>query len=96
MRGCLISELSCSRFWFYGPKFLWVDFDFDNIDVQRLNDPGCSMNALFGSNKVYFLVQENSKTDLKFMRLEKYGSYIRLISITTLVLRFTEKLIKAH
>ena len=30
------------------------------------------------------------------MRLEKYGSYIRLISITTLVLRFTEKLIKAH
>ena len=38
--GCLISELNGSRFQFDGPKFLWGNFDFDNIDVQSLDDPG--------------------------------------------------------
>ena len=50
------------------------------------------MDALLGSNKVCLLVQENSKTDLEFMRLEKYSSYIRLTSITELVSRFIENL----
>ena len=85
LRGCLILELSGFRFWFNGPKFSWRDFDFDNIGVQRLDDPGCSMDALLSSNKVCLLVQENSKADLRFMRLEKYCSCIRLISITALV-----------
>ena len=92
LRGCLISKLRGSRFWFDGPKFLWGDFGFGNIAIQRLSDPGCSMDALLGSNKVCLLVQENSKADLKFIRLEKCSSYICLISITALVLRFIENL----
>ena len=89
-RGCLISELSVFRFWFDGPKFLLGDFSFDNIGAQRLDDPGYSMDPLLGSNKVCLFVQENSKTDSKLMRLEKYSSYIRLIGITALVLGFIE------
>ena len=50
------------------------------------------MDALLGSDKVGLFVQDDSKTDLKFMRSEKYSSYQRLISITALVLRFIENL----
>ena len=49
------------------------------------------MDTLLGSNKVC-LDHENSKTDLTFMRLEKYSSCIRLISVTTLVLHFIKSL----
>ena len=91
-RGCLVSKLSVSRFWLDGPTLLCGDFGFDNIGVQRLDHKGCSIDALLGFNERCLLVQENSKTDLKFMRLERYGSYIRSISITALVLRFTENL----
>ena len=37
LRECLISELSGSRFWFDGPKFLVGDFG--NIGAQGLDDP---------------------------------------------------------
>ena len=50
------------------------------------------MDALLGSNNVGLFVQDDSKTDLKFMRSEKYSSYQRLISITASVLRFIENL----
>ena len=82
--GCLISELSGSRFWFDGPKLLWGDLNFDSM----IDDPGCSVDELLGCNKVCLLVQENSKTNLKFIELEKHSSYMRLISITALVLGF--------
>ena len=82
--GCLISELGGSRFWFDGPKLLWGDLNFDSM----IDDPGCSVDELLGCNKVCLLVQENSKTNLKFIELEKYSSYVRLISITALVLGF--------
>ena len=58
------------QFWFRGPKILWEDFDFSNIVTQKLHDPVCSMYVLLDSNKICLLVQENSKTDLKIMRLE--------------------------
>ena len=77
LRMYLISELGGSRFWFDDPKFLWREFDFDSTRVKWFDDPGCSMDALLCSNKVCFLFQENSKQDLKFMILEKFGSYKR-------------------
>ena len=68
--GCLNSELSGSSFWFGGSKILWEDFDFSNIVTQKLDNPVCSMYVLLDSNEICLLVQENSKTDLKIMRLE--------------------------
>ena len=50
------------------------------------------MAALLAFKKVCLLVQENNKIDLKFMRLGKCNSYIRLIGITALVLCFIENL----
>ena len=74
-RECLISELSGSRFWCDGPKFLW-EILILTVGDPRPDDPDCLMDALLDSDKVCLLVQEISKTDLKFMRLEKYNSYI--------------------
>ena len=56
-RGCLIPELSGSKFLFDGPKFLWGNFDFESIGVEkRLNCPACSVDALLGSDEVCLLL----------------------------------------
>ena len=39
-------------------------------------------------------VQENSKINLNFLKLEKFNSYIRLINVTALVLRFIDNIKK--
>ena len=45
---------------------------------------------LWAPKKVSLLVQENSKISLNFLKLEKFNSYIRLINVTALVLRFID------
>ena len=77
LRGCLILELSGSRFWFDGMKFSWGEFDFDSTRVKWFDNPDCLMDALLCSNKACILFQNNSEEDLKLMILEKYVSYIR-------------------
>ena len=94
-RGCLFSELEKSGFWFDGPKFLWEEFAFDKIGVNVVvGDDCCLGEEVMGSEKVCLLVQENSKINLNFLKLEKFNSYIRLINVTTLVLRFIDNIKK--
>ena len=94
-RGCLFSELEKSGFWFDGPKFLWEEFAFDKIGVNVVvGDDCCSGEEVMGSEKVCLLVQENSKINLNFLKLENFNSYIRLINVTALVLRFIDNIKK--
>ena len=53
-----------------------------------VGDDCCSGEEFLGSEKVCLLVQENIKINLNFLKLEKVNSYIRLINVTALVLRF--------
>ena len=85
----MFSELEKSGFWFDCLKFLWEEFTFDKIGANVVvGDDYCSGEEVMGSEKVCLLVQENSKINLKFLKLEKFNSYIRLINVTALVLRF--------
>ena len=91
----MFSELEKSGFWFDGPKSLWEEFAFDKIGVNVVvGDDCCSGEEVMGSEKVCLLVQENSKTNLNFLKLEKFNSYIRLINVTALVLRFIDNIKK--
>ena len=49
---------------------------------------------LWAPKKVCLLVQENSKINLNFLKLEKFNSYIRMINVTALVLRFIDNIKK--
>ena len=68
---------------------------FDKIGVNVVvGDDCCSGEEVMGSEKVCLLVQENSKINLNFLKLEKFNSYIRLINVIALVLRFIDNIKK--
>ena len=92
-RGCLFSELERSRFWFDGPKFLWGEFAFGQIGVV-VGEDCCLEEEVMGSTKVCLLAKENNTINLNFLKLDKFSSYIRLINVTALVLRFIDNLKK--